>query len=163
MHASMPSLMFESPIGWITISREGDQLARIAIADPVTSRVDAAHGSDDALLAIAQAQLLAYFKDPAFRFDLPLKPSSTRRGEELRSAMAEIPRGEWMSYGALAMRTASSARAIGQVCARNPYPIVIPCHRVLAANGALGHYSAGTGPQTKRWLLAHEGATRWDG
>ena len=60
-----------------------------------------------------------------------------------------------LTYGALARVANSSPRAIGQACARNPLPIIIPCHRVTASDG-LGHYSAGAGVPTKRWLLAHE-------
>ena len=58
-----------------------------------------------------------------------------------------------MSYGALAQETGSAARAIGQACARNPFPILVPCHRVLGAGGVLGAYSAGEGPHTKSRLL----------
>ena len=90
-------------------------------------------------------------------FDLPLAPAATMRGEVLRQAMVNIGFGDTASYGELAARIGSSARALGQACARNPFPIVVPCHRVLQAGGVLGSYSAGEGPVTKRWLLRHEG------
>ena len=61
-----------------------------------------------------------------------------------------------MSYCALSRRLSSGARALGQACARNPFPIVVPCHRVLNADGTLGAYSGGDGPATKHRLLAHE-------
>jgi len=67
-----------------------------------------------------------------------------------------IPPGETISYGALARIAGSSPRAIGQACARNPFPIVVPCHRVVGSGGAIGHYSAGRGIITKSWLLDHE-------
>ncbi|MFS0738028.1 methylated-DNA--[protein]-cysteine S-methyltransferase [Sphingomonas sp. 1P06PA] len=159
MHTSMPSLVFASPIGPITILRSGAVLARIIVGGRHTGD----RPSDDPLLAEARSQLTRYFDDPAVPFQLPLAQAATPRGQQLREAMAAIGPGHTIAYGALARQTGSSARAIGQVCARNPFPIVIPCHRVLAAGGALGHYSAGDGIATKRWLLAHEGAERWDG
>ena len=70
--------------------------------------------------------------------------------------MIGIGYGRTVSYGALATSARSSARAIGQACARNPFPIIIPCHRVLNASGSLGANSAGQGPETKRWLLDFE-------
>ena len=62
---------------------------------------------------------------------------------------------------ALAPVCAASARAVGRACADNPFPIVVPCHRVLPTGGALGFYSAGDGPATKAWLLRHERAEGW--
>ena len=67
-----------------------------------------------------------------------------------------IPIGETLSYGALARIAGSAPRAIGQACARNPFPIVIPCHRVVGSGGMIGHYSGGKGIATKIWLLDHE-------
>jgi methylated-DNA-[protein]-cysteine S-methyltransferase len=70
--------------------------------------------------------------------------------------MIAIAYGETLSYGDLARLAGSAPRAIGQACARNPFPIIVPCHRVLSSGGARGHYSGGEGPITKRWLLDHE-------
>jgi len=89
-------------------------------------------------------------------FTLALAPAATPRGRALRDGMVAIPYGDTASYGDLARRLGSAPRAVGQACARNPFPIVVPCHRVLGAGGALGHYSAGDGAATKRWLLDHE-------
>ena len=89
-------------------------------------------------------------------FDLPLLPLATPRGEALRSAIVAIPVGETLSYGALARIAGSAPRAIGQACARNVFPIIVPCHRVIGSGGAIGHYSGGSGITTKRWLLDHE-------
>ena len=74
----------------------------------------------------------------------------------LRQAIVDIAYGTTASYGALAKAIGSSPRAIGQACARNPFPIIVPCHRILGAGGALGAYSAGEGPITKSRLLDHE-------
>ncbi|HVJ03502.1 MAG TPA: methylated-DNA--[protein]-cysteine S-methyltransferase [Sphingomonas sp.] len=108
--------------------------------------------------AVRQAaeQLERWFAAERLDFDLPLAPAGTPRGDALRAGLIAVPYGETLSYGELADRLGSSARAIGQLCARNPFPVVVPCHRVLAGGGRLGHYSAGEGPATKSWLLEHE-------
>lgn len=72
--------------------------------------------------------------------------------------MAEIPYGATRSYGALARELGLSARSVGRACARNPLPILLPCHRVVGSDGELGGYSGGGGVETKRKLLQLEGA-----
>lgn len=114
----------------------------------------------DRISAMALNQLECYFADPDFRFNLPL----ARRGSEYRrriwAAIAEIPRGRTRTYGELAHAAHSIARAVGQACGDNPFPLVIPCHRVVSAAGLGGfaHSSGGFLIDTKRWLLHHEGA-----
>jgi len=100
--------------------------------------------------------LRAYFEEGFTDFDLPLAPATTPRGSALRAAIVAIAPGDTLSYGALARITGSAPRAIGQACARNPFPIVVPCHRVVGSGGAIGHYSGGCGIRTKTWLLDHE-------
>ena len=143
------ALVIATPIGSVTIDAQGDFLTGLRIGTD-------APGAASPVLMSAAEQLLAYFAGDLRLFDLPLAPAGTERGDALRAAMGAIPFGETLSYGALAQRCGSSARAIGQACARNPFPIIIPCHRVLNAGGGLGAYSAGGGPATKRWLLHHE-------
>ncbi|MBO9714736.1 methylated-DNA--[protein]-cysteine S-methyltransferase [Sphingomonas sp.] len=113
------------------------------------------HGTDVAVRAAAE-QLEQWFAGERRDFDLALEPAGTPRGAVLRQGLIAVGYGETLSYGALARQLDSAARAIGQLCARNRFPIVVPCHRVLGAGGALGHYSAGDGPTTKAWLLEHE-------
>nr|WP_256325694.1 methylated-DNA--[protein]-cysteine S-methyltransferase [Sphingomonas sp. YR710] len=103
-------------------------------------------------------QLSAYFNGSLTTFDLPLQPVSSARGEALRQAICAIPFGQMMSYGAVARMIGSGPRAIGQACRRNPLPIIVPCHRVTAAAGAIGNYSGGNGVETKLKLLRHERA-----
>ena len=143
-----------TPIGSIRIEAEGDALTGIRIG---RSGGDA----DMLLLREAAAQLAAYFAGDLTMFDLPLAPAASDRGPELREAICSILYGETASYGDLAARTGASARAVGQACASNPFPIIVPCHRVLPTGGALGYYSAGDGPATKAWLLKHERAEGW--
>lgn len=143
--------LIATPIGAIRI--EGDDAVLMAIrigGDGTPSR-----GSASAVREAAE-QLEQWFAKERDAFDLPLAPAGTPRGEELRAGLIAIGYGETLSYGALARVLGSSPRAIGQLCARNPFPIVVPCHRVLGSGGALGHYSGGDGPKTKSWLLEHE-------
>lgn len=106
----------------------------------------------------AARQLEAYRADPDARFDLPLLIEGTPFQRRLWAALCEIPRGRTLTYGELARRLGGEARAVGQACGDNRLPIVIPCHRVVAANGIGGfaHATRGYLLEAKRWLLAHE-------
>ena len=147
--------LIATPIGMVRIEGTAERLTRIAIE--TTSSAEAAPGGP--ALREAAAQLRAYFAGRLTVFDLPLVPLPGPRGEALRAGIAAVGYGETLSYGTLARTIGSGARAVGQACARNPYPLVIPCHRILAAGGALGAYSAGDGPATKQRLLDHETRT----
>lgn len=139
-----------TPIGVVTIETIGNTIVAIRLSGEHVSR-----GTSSTAIAAAD-QLAAWFAGERKTFSLDLAPPASPRGAMLRAALIDVGYGETMSYGALARLTRSSPRAIGQLCARNPFPIVVPCHRILGANGALGAYSAGDGPATKAWLLAHE-------
>ena len=107
---------------------------------------------------LACVQLSAYLEDPRFEFDLPVRLAGSMHQIRVWNAMRKIPAGKTQTYGELAAAIGSSARAVGGACGANPVPIVVPCHRVVAANG-LGGFMGGTGDDTlgiKRWLLAHE-------
>jgi methylated-DNA-[protein]-cysteine S-methyltransferase len=143
--------LIATPIGAIRV--EGDDSALTAIrigGEGVPTRGNAAAVRE------AAEQLAEWFAKKRHAFDLPLTPTGTPRGEVLRAGLIAVGYGETLSYGALARMLGSSPRAIGQLCARNPFPIVVPCHRVLADGGRLGHFSGGDGPKTKSWLLEHE-------
>lgn len=103
-------------------------------------------------------QLEAYLVDASFRFSLPLKPAGTDHQRKVWKEMCAIPSGRTQTYGELAARIGSSARAIGQACGNNPVPIVIPCHRVVSKTGLGGfmHRGDDNALDIKRWLLAHE-------
>lgn len=145
-------VQFATPLGDIILTSVGDALASVTIGDGA----DVPRETQSAVLKLAIEQFEAWFAGTRFTFDLPLHPLPTSRGEALRRGMIDIGYGETLSYGALARQLSSSPRAVGQACARNPLPIIVPCHRVLAAGGVLGSYSGGDGPATKAWLLAHE-------
>lgn len=105
-------------------------------------------------------QLRAYFSDPATAFDLPLEPPGSDFQQRVWQALRRIPSGRVQSYGKLAQRVQSAARAVGGACRANPIPIVVPCHRVVAVSGLGGFMGRTRGPalEIKRWLLAHEHA-----
>ena len=91
--------------------------------------------------------------------NLPLAPAGSNFEHAVWDAMLRIPYGRTRSYGEIARDIGGEARAVGGACGSNPIPIIIPCHRVLAANGRSGGYSGRGGTQTKHFLLALEGAT----
>ena len=140
-----------TPIGLLRVTGTADRIDAIEILAS-----GEAVANDAPAVREAVRQLEAYFAGRLTIFDLPLAPSPTERGAVLRQGIVDIAYGETASYGALANAIGSSPRAIGQACARNPFPIVVPCHRILGAGGALGAYSAGNGPITKSTLLDHE-------
>jgi len=111
---------------------------------------------------LACVQLQAYLDDPCFEFDLPLALSGTRHRLAVWEAMQRIAPGKTRTYGELAAELHSSARAVGGACGANPIPVVVPCHRVIAAGGAIGGFmgakSEGFELGIKRWLLEHEAA-----
>lgn len=147
----MPACSLETPIGALTVQVEADAVVAVAWGA-------AAEGADDPLLVEAAAQLKAYFAGRLSDFDLPLRPAGRPFQCRAWRAMRGIPYGETVSYGELAARLDSSARAVGGACRDNPIPVIVPCHRVLAAGGRLGGYSGGAGLATKRALLSLEGA-----
>lgn len=140
-----------TPIGPMRVEGDETTVSRIVIGADGPPAI----GSTAPVRAAAE-QLLGYFAGDLKDFDLPLPPLASPRGRDLRDGLIALRYGETASYGELARRLQSGPRAIGQLCARNPLPVIIPCHRVTAAGGALGSYSAGEGPTTKIWLLDHE-------
>lgn len=141
--------MIATPIGPVRIEADGDTLTGIRIGGHASE-------TDHPLLTEAMRQLQAYFDGLLEQFDLPLVC-----GTPLREAICGIAYGRTATYGELATKSGTSARAVGQACATNRFPIIVPCHRVLPTGGALGHYSGGDGPTTKIWLLKHERAEGW--
>ena len=112
----------------------------------------------NALAERAARQLEGYREDPDTVFDLPLAVEGTPFQRSVWQAMCAIPRGRTRTYGELARELGGEARAVGQACGDNRLPIVIPCHRVVAADGigGFGHSTGGYLLEAKRWLLVHE-------
>lgn len=105
------------------------------------------------LLRRAKTQLDAYFSGGGALCHLPTRPAGTPFQQAVWRQISSIPFGQTRSYADLAAALGSAPRAVGAACARNPLPIIIPCHRVLAKDGRLTGYSGGQGIQTKRQLL----------
>ena len=108
---------------------------------------------------LATVQLMSYLDNPKFKFDLPIRLSGTKHQLDVWHAMQKIAAGKTKTYGELAESITSSPRAVGTACGRNPVPVVVPCHRIVAATG-LGGFMGGklNDPLAiKRWLLIHEG------
>ncbi|NBC32679.1 MAG: methylated-DNA--[protein]-cysteine S-methyltransferase [Alphaproteobacteria bacterium] len=151
----MTSARFDSPVGRLVLTARDGALVSVAWAG--TAAADEGADADDPVLREACGQLSAYFAGRLTRFDLPLAPAGTPFRQRVRAAMAAIPYGQTLTYGAIARALDTAPRAVGGACGANPLPIIIPCHRVVGGNGP-GGYSGARGLATKHWLLAHEGA-----
>jgi len=147
----MPSAIHHGPLGALTLFEDAGALVAIEFGQGRPER-----GSP--LLDAVRRQLDAYFAGRPTAFDVPLAPAGTPFQRRVWRAMAAIPYGEVRTYGGLAAPLGSAARAVGMACGANPIPIVVPCHRVVAAGGRLGGYSGGEGAATKTFLLRLEGA-----
>lgn len=155
------SAVIAAPFGAVGI-RTGDGMLRELIYLPKTYPEK---DPGDTLAERAAGQILRYFTEPDFRFDLPLAPAGTAFQQKVWATISSIPRGQVLTYGQVARHLGSAPRAVGQACGANWYPIVIPCHRVTATGG-LGGFSnsddaAGFHLGVKRWLLAHEGVSAY--
>ncbi|WND03671.1 methylated-DNA--[protein]-cysteine S-methyltransferase [Temperatibacter marinus] len=150
----MPQLSLHTPIADITLYEHQEKIVALDwgwVEDQEKSP----------LLLEAKNQLDAYFDGQLTSFDLPLDPYGTDHQKRVWTRMASIQYGETMSYGALAKNLSSSAQAVGTACGRNPIPIILPCHRVVATGEKgsekwLGGYSGDGGIWTKKALLILE-------
>ena len=143
-----------APFGVLGICCEADALTGIEFLAPGVKPQSA---SNDFAQQVCK-QLSAYFSNPDFHFNLPIKSCGTRHQNKVWQAMLNIPRGETCSYGELAAVLKSGAQAVGQACGANQIPIIIPCHRVVSKAGLGGfmRHASGASLDIKHWLLAHE-------
>lgn len=149
----------DSPVGPLMLAADASGLRHIEFRDNrhPADRSDW-HGGDSEILQAAEAQLGDYFAGRRRVFDLPLAPRGTAFQLRVWQELARIPFGETISYAQLAQRLGNpnGTRAVGAANGRNPLPIVLPCHRVIGADGGLTGF--GGGLQTKDQLLRLEGA-----
>jgi methylated-DNA-[protein]-cysteine S-methyltransferase len=149
-------LVMESPVGRLAAGFNRQCLATL---DFVGNHIPllAAHSAPARKL---QVQISSYFRDARSGFEIPLSLQGTDFQRRVWEALSNIPSGQPLTYGELARQLNTSARAIGGACRANPVPLVIPCHRVVAASGPGGFagQTAGRKLAIKRWLLAHEQA-----
>jgi methylated-DNA-[protein]-cysteine S-methyltransferase len=150
----MPSTVVDSPIGPLGLIASEAELQSVLF----NGRRVRSEGSSPVLDEAAR-QLEAYFNGDLVTFDLPLEVHGTEFNRRCWLALASIPYGQTVSYGEQARRLGlgnDAARAVGAANGRNPLPIVLPCHRVIGADGSLTGF--GGGLHVKRFLLEHEGA-----
>jgi methylated-DNA-[protein]-cysteine S-methyltransferase len=150
---------FETPIGEMTVAADDAGLRHVLFPDnkyPPAGR-DGWRRDTDALRA-PREQLLAYFAGELAAFDLALAPTGTPFQVKVWTMLAAIPYGQTWSYGELARRIGEpkAVRAVGAANGRNPLPVILPCHRVIGADGSLTGF--GGGLPLKKFLLGHEGA-----
>jgi len=150
---------FESPIGRLLLTSDATSLTGLYM-EPSRKAQSTGGWTEDATvapLAAAVRQLTEYFGGTRRTFDLPLRMQGTVFQQRVWRELTEIPYGKTWSYGELAKRidNPSASRAVGLANGRNPISILVPCHRVIGADGSLTGY--GGGLDRKRWLLAHEG------
>jgi methylated-DNA-[protein]-cysteine S-methyltransferase len=151
-HSQVPS-----PVGVLTLTSDGDALTGLYMENQKHRPELPAHSvRDDSRFTAVREQLAAYFAGELQCFDVRLDAAGTEFQQRVWQALTAIPFGATETYGGLAARLGkpSASRAVGLANGRNPIGIIVPCHRVLGASGALTGY--GGGLARKQWLLAHE-------
>ncbi len=144
----------DTPFALVGVRTEDAALAEIVYLPRSAGTLAPAN----ALAERACRQIEKYAADPDYRFSLPMKAAGTAFQRRVWEQISAIPRGETRTYGELARLLRSAPRAVGQACGTNYFPLVIPCHRVVAAKGLGGfaHNSGGYLIEVKRRLLLHE-------
>jgi len=156
-------VIVDSPIGRLLLQTDGVSLTGLYMdvaGRPPPGMNDRQEDANAGPLPEAARQLEEYFAGTRRDFDLPLHLQGTQFQQRVWRALTEIPYGATWSYGELAKRIGNpnASRAVGLANGRNPISILVPCHRVIGADGSLTGY--GGGLQRKQWLLAHERASR---
>jgi methylated-DNA-[protein]-cysteine S-methyltransferase len=148
-------IVIHSPLGRLGIGLSGEQVHRLEYLEKTAPL----EKPGDRFAVEVVRQLDAYFADANFRFDLPIVFSGTEFQNKVWSMLRKLECGQTATYGEIADKLASGPRAVGNACRRNPVPILVPCHRVVARN-SIGGYSGHTEGyllDKKKWLLWHEG------
>ena len=153
----MDFICFDAPIGFMALAAEGNALVRVYLPNTPVPRL---MSRETPLLAKARTELLEYLNGERKTFDLPMKTEGTPFQERVWSALCRIPCGQVRTYQQIAEEAGSprGALPVGSALSRNPLPILIPCHRVIASDGSLSGYAGGA--ELKRYLLALEGYVR---
>jgi methylated-DNA-[protein]-cysteine S-methyltransferase len=155
----------DSPVGRLTLAANeravmvltwGEASKNVARVAQLLERADEVEASDHPILDNCRQQLEEYFAGTRREFDLPLQPEGTEFQRSAWNVLRQIPYGSTLSYAEQAGRAGSpkASRAVGSANGRNPIAIIVPCHRVIGADGSLTGF--GGGIDTKRWLLEHE-------
>lgn len=149
--------VFDSPVGRLLLAGDGRSLCRVAFqSEQWPDELESEWIRRDSEFTDVVAQLDAYFSGTLTQFDLPLLPSGTAFQQQVYQALLSVPYGETTTYGAIASKIGrpTAVRAVGAANGSNPIPIIIPCHRIIGANGSLTGF--GGGLEIKRHLLELE-------
>lgn len=140
-----------SPLGLIEIAASADGVSQVLFCDAVRQPIQAQQHNQT-----CKTQLQAYFAKELRQFELPLAPAGTVFQQQVWQALLTVPYGKTASYGDIAKAIANpkGVRAVGLANGRNPISIIVPCHRIIGANGKLTGYAGGL--DKKAWLLTHE-------
>ncbi|KVC67138.1 methylated-DNA--[protein]-cysteine S-methyltransferase [Burkholderia stagnalis] len=152
----MFNAVIDAPFGKIGVRTDASVVREIVYLPVSVKNVD----PDTPLAKRAVEQIERYFERASASFDLPLAEVGTAFQHRVWDAICAIPPGVVLTYGQVAKQVGSAPRAVGQACGANYFPLVIPCHRVVASGGLGGfanHDDDGYYLRVKRWLLAHEG------
>lgn len=147
----------ETPIGELLLAGDGRSISSLApVGDGARQALKEGAIEDPSAFSDARSQLVEYFDGVRAGFDLELIAEGTEFQRSVWRELCEIPYGQTRSYSeiAIAVGLPGAARAVGSANARNPITVIVPCHRVIAADGGLGGYSGGC--DRKLWLLDHE-------
>jgi methylated-DNA-[protein]-cysteine S-methyltransferase len=164
-HEVVRYIEIASPIGLLTVTSNGDAITglymethRHAPGERGAWAREPAHACET--LAAARSQLSEYFEGHRLSFELPMRATGTAMQQAVWHELTRIPFGETRSYGEIAARIGNpkASRAVGAANGKNPISIVVPCHRVVGADGSLTGF--GGGVERKAWLLAHEARVR---
>ena len=142
----MAELTVESPLGPLALVEARNAVVELAWREAETE-------SNTPLLKRVRDELRKYFAGELKEFSAPLNPAGTEFQKTVWHEMCQIPYGRARTYGDVAKNLSSSPRAVGTACGRNPIPIIIPCHRIVGANGQLTGYTGAGGTKTKAYLL----------
>lgn len=156
MNTTLYQAVVAAPGFALGVRCDADEITGINFLEPRPEQLP-----NSVLAAEAVHQLKAYIADPGFVFGLPLRPVGTTFQRRVWEQISAIPAGQTNTYGQLAKNLKNAPRAVGQACGANFYPVVIPCHRVIASGGGLGGFNRERGGfllDVKRWLLKHEGS-----
>ncbi len=151
--AAMIYAIFDTPIGPMLIAGRDDVVHRLAF-DGGRTLQKSGWQRDDTAFAEARSQLADWFTGARTMLDFPTTPWPDGFLGAVMTEMAAIPFARTCSYGDIAKTLGGDARAVGKACGDNPLPLIVPCHRVIGADGSLTGF--GGGLPAKRWLLAHE-------
>ncbi|MDF3035482.1 MAG: cysteine methyltransferase [Paucimonas sp.] len=153
------SAVVPAPFGAVGVRISGQSVRELVYLPPGISE----KAPEDAVSEAVARELERYLTNPDHAFDMRLAEAGTAFQRRVWEIISSIPRGAVLTYGDVARRLGSAPRAVGQACGANPFPLVIPCHRVTSSTG-LGGFANSADPSgfllgVKRWLLQHEGAS----